>query len=411
MMRAMDFSCIAYFTSWCNIQLLCYQFDIAPLSGMNVPFGVLFAKKLTDSHQWAFWIMKLHDAIKEFVELKKMKGIRAARTSARYESALRIFCLCMQNPELSNIEFSHVLWYLNQLEQLGWKPNGINLVGLALKKFFEFCQLRKYPVTFNENLIPLKEKTFNIPRVTGIETFKKLLEQIPIKTNDPHHIRNRAVLLLLWDTGVRTGELMSLDISDLDLNNRTALIKTEKSRGRRPVRQIFWTPETHEHIVNWINKLEELKKKFNFADDEALFVSISKSSRQPIRGCRMSTRGVAEIMRVLSNQAGLPAVANAHGIRHSMGRDAIKTLRSNSGVSNILGHSNIESSYVYTMLFGDDLKEQWQEVMDKRGSPFMSPPKASANFPKSSKNFNSVAKGQIRPTTVKTSHTGRWVRN
>ena len=355
--------------------------------------------------------MKLHEAIKEFVELKKIKGLRSRKTAARYESALRIFCLCMQNPELEDIELSHVLWYLNELEQLGWKPNGINLIGLALKKLFEFCQLRKYIVAFNENLIPLKEKTFNIPRVTDMETFKKLLMQIPEGTNDARHIRNRAVLLLLWDTGVRTGELMSLDISDLDLKNRMALIKTEKSRGRRPIRQIFWTPETHKYILKWIEKLNELKTKFSFSDNEALFVSISKSSRQPLRGCRMSPGGVAEIMRVLSNQAGLPMVANAHGIRHSMGRDTVKTLRSNSAVSNILGHSNIESSYVYTMLFGDELKEQWQEVMKKRGNPLMAQPKRAVTFPKFKKQVSSVVSGQIRPTTVKTSKTGQWIRS
>src|ERR1035437_6852731 len=121
--------------------------------------------------------MKLHEAIKEFVELKKITGPRSRKTSARYESVLRIFCLCMQNPELEEIELSNIIWYLNELEQLGWKPNGINLVGLALKKFFEYCHLRGHTVAFNENLIPLKEKEFNIPRVTDLETFKKLMAQ------------------------------------------------------------------------------------------------------------------------------------------------------------------------------------------------------------------------------------------
>lgn len=358
-----------------------------------------------------FWIMKLHEAIKEFVELKKIKGPRSTKTAIRYESTLRIFCLCMQDPFLEDIELSHILWYLQELERLGWKPNGINLVGLALRKFFEFCQMRKYPVAFNENLIPLKEKTFSVPRVTGIETFKKLLEQIPKDTNHPHHIRNRAILLMLWDTGVRTGELMSADISDLDLKNRTAIIKTEKSRGRRPVRQIFWTAETHQFLLKWMEKLKKLKSKFDFTDNDALFVSISKSSKQPLRGCRMTARGVAEVMRVLSNQAGLPIVANAHGIRHSMGRDAVKTLRSNSGVSNILGHSNIESSYVYTMLFGEELKEQWQEVMKKRGNPLLVSPKRSVCFPKLRNDSAGVVKGQIRPVTIKTSAMGRWLRS
>src|ERR1041385_4442802 len=253
---------------------------IPPTGGNDGTLGYQSPKSPLDLHRVGFWFMKLHEAIKEFVELKKLKGHRSGKTAVRYESALRIFCLCMQNPNLEDIEFQHVMWYLNELEQLGWKPNGINLIGLALRKFFEFCTLRKYPVAFNEVLIPLKEKTFNIPRVTGIDTFKKLLAQIPEGTNDSHHLRNRAILLLLWDTGVRTGELMSLDISDLDLSGRTALIKTEKSRGRRPVRQIFWTEETHKHILRWLDKLKELKKQFTFADNDALFVSISKTSQQ-----------------------------------------------------------------------------------------------------------------------------------
>lgn len=359
----------------------------------------------------SYAFMKLSEAIKEFVEIKRIKGIRAARTGARYESALRIFCLCMQNPELEDLDISHVLWYLKELESLGWKPNGINLIGLALRKFFEFCHLRGHEVSFNEALIPLKEKTFNIPRVTNIDTFKKLLKQIPDESTDSHHLRNRAILLMLWDTGLRVSELLSLDIQDLELKQRTAYIKTAKSRGRRPVRQIFWTLETHKALLCWMEKLNTLKKKFRFEDDEALFVSISKSSRQLVRGTRMKPGGVAEIMRVLSNQAGLPIVANAHAIRHSMGRDTVRTLRSNSAVSNILGHSNLESSYVYTMLFGDDLKEQWSEVMKKRGSPLIDAPKRASGFPRMRKDLHSVIKGQIKPTVIKTSKSARWVRS
>lgn len=340
-----------------------------------------------------------------------MRGARSVKTAVRYESTLRIFCLCMQDPEVGDIDLSHVLWYLSEQERLGWKPSGLNLIGIALRKFFEFCRMRGYYVAFNEQLIPLKEKTFSIPRVTNLETFQQLLAQIPDNSDDSHHIRNRAVLLLLWDTGARTGELMSLNLSDLDLKNKTALIKTEKSRGRRPIRQIFWTKETHIALLRWLNKQEELRKQFNFNDPEALFVSISKSSRQFLRGCRMTPRGVAEIMRVLSNQAGLPIITNAHAIRHSMGRDTVKTLRSNSAVSNILGHSNLDSSYIYTMLFGEDLKEQWTEVMKKRGSPLIQAPKRATGFPPLKNDFTSVVKGQLRPVTVKTSKTGRWVRS
>lgn len=380
-----------------------------PRPGKEGTYGTLRQK----AHRFAsvgFWFMKLHEAIKEFVELKKVKGPRSRKTAARYEMTLRIFCLCMQDPLLEDIELSHILWYLKELERLGWKPNGINLICIALRRFFEYCHLRGYSVMVNENLIPLVERTFSIPRITDIETFKKLLQQIPADTNHPHHIRNRTILLMLWDTGVRVGELMSINTADLNLKQRTALIKTEKSRGRRPVRQIFWTEETNKHLIKWIEKAKKLRKLFTFADDEALFVSIGKSPKQNLRGCRLNVRGVAEVMRVLSNRAGLPTVANAHSIRHSMGRDTIKALRSNSAVSNILGHSNLESSYVYTMLFGDDLKEQWQEVMKKRGHPLADAPKRASGFPRMKHESDAIVPGQMRGTEIKSPLGGRWVR-
>jgi integrase/recombinase XerC len=315
----------------------------------------------------------------------------------------------MQDPELEELDLPHVLWYFQELERLGWKRNGINLIAIALRKLFEFCNLRGYH-TFNEQLIPVPQKEFNIPRVTDIDTFKKLLKEIPSKPNRPHYARNRAMLLLLWDTGARVGEILSLNVDDLDMKKRTALIRTEKSRGRRPVRQIFWTEDTNKHLKAWLTKKSELQKLFNFRDEEALFISIAKSGQYDVRGQRMTNRGAAEVMRMLSNRAKLPVV-NAHSIRHSMGRDTVKTLRSNSAVSNVLGHSNLDSSYIYTMLWGDDLKEDWARVMKSRGNPMAHAPKSSRNFPIKKGRQESVTQGRLRQVIVKTTKYGRMARS
>jgi len=63
------------------------------------------------------------------------------------------------------------------------------------------------------------------------------------------------------------------------------------------------------------------------------------------------------------------------------------------------------------MLFGDELKEQWQEVMKKRGNPMASPPKRSANFPKLKHESTGIVPGQIRGVKIKTSRTARWVKS
>lgn len=349
--------------------------------------------------------MRISEAIEKFVSYREERG--SPKTVKRYDRLLRIFCLCMQDPEIADLDLDHILWYFKELKRLGWKPNGIFLISIALRKFFEFCNLRGFGV-LNEELIPIRRKEYNIPRVTDLVSFRKVFDQIPKKTNNAHHIRNRALLLMLWDTGARVGEILSLDVSDLDLKVRTAIIKTEKSRGRRPVRQINWTEETNGELKKWIGKLEDLKKGFTFADQAALFVSINKSPQASVRGSRMIDRGVAEVMRVLSNRAGLPLI-NAHSIRHSMGRDAKKALRDPSAVSDILGHSSIESSMVYEMMWGDELREEWEEVMKYRGHPMAKPPKAAPNFPPLKQ--RALIPGKLSPVVISTSQYGRMARS
>ncbi len=234
---------------------------------------------------------------------------------------------------------------------------------MALKKFFEFCNLRGYRV-LNENLIPIPQKQYKIPRVATKEEYKKLLDVIP-KNTDPRNIRNEAIIRLLWDTGARNGEIMALDMDDLDLVNNKALIKTEKAKTRRPLREIFWTQETSEAIQKWIERRERFKRGNVLRDPNALFISIHNSGANKTRGDRFKPSGVCEMLRGYSNKAGLQRPMNAHSMRHYMGRNIIEKGGSNSDVTNILGHSCIESSMVYTMMYGKQAEQRYRKFRGK----------------------------------------------
>ena len=302
--------------------------------------------------------MKLSQAIEEF---KNWRGFKVTgHTVIRYDSALRIFCLVMGDPEIDQIQITHVLRYLQEMERLGWKRNGINIVALALRKLFEYYNLRGYNC-LNEALIPLPKKEFNIPRVANDVDFKKLVKAIPRDSN-PNNIRNLALIHMVWDTWARTGEIISLDVDDLQFNkdgSGCAIIKTEKSRGRRPIREIFWTAQTGKYLKAWLKKKNEIQKLMTFEDPAAVFISIRKCGQYDVSGKRMTNRGVCEVFRTISNRAGLPSIFNAHSARHYGGRKIIKEGGASADVTNILGHSNLESSQFYTMMWGNDLKERW----------------------------------------------------
>lgn len=195
------------------------------------------------------------------------------------------------------------------------------------------------------------------PRVIDEENYRKLLTTIPKETSDPRHIRNLAMINLFWDTGARAGEILGLDVGDIDLDQKKALIRTEKARIRRVFREIFWTEETNENLRAWLVKRTFLQVDGMITkENNALFVSISGNKS----GQRLLKNGLAEIFRRSCDKAKIKHF-NPHSFRHHMGHDIIEKGGTNSDVSNILGHSKIESSFIYTMMTNKELERRYRQ--------------------------------------------------
>ena len=296
--------------------------------------------------------MEFKQAIEQFKNWRQFKVKK--QTVKGYDRELRTFCLFLRNPHIEEITLNQVMEYLNGMEELGWDRNSFVGKCMALRKFFEFFRLQGYRV-IDENLIPIPSKEFKMPRVADDETYNKLIMAIPKETNDPRHIRNLAIVNLLWDTGARNGEILSLDVNDLQLDKMKAIIRTEKSKGRRPIREIFWTADTHGNILRWLKKRDHLKDIMQFQDADALFPSVNNQKA----GQRLTVKGVGEMLRRYSNRAQIPYL-NAHSFRHHMGHDIIKKGGSTSDVMNILGHASVQSSTVYTMMTDVELERRYR---------------------------------------------------
>jgi site-specific recombinase XerD len=307
--------------------------------------------------------MLFKDAITEFTEWRKFKlGVNV--TLRGNDKDLRLFCLYLKNPQIEDVTHKDVMGYLNMMVEIGWAPNSFVSKCMALRKFFEFCNLRGFK-TIDERLIPVPQKQYKIPRVATEDEFKKLISVAETGRKDLRLVRNMAIMHLLWDTGARNGEIMALDVEDLDLVNHKALIKTEKAKTRRPLREIFWTDKTNEHLLTWMKERDKLSKRIPLRDPNALFLSLYNSGSNHTKGYRFRQSGVCEMLRNYSNKAGLERTLNAHSMRHFMGRNIIEKGGSNSDVTNILGHSCIESSMVYTMMYGTQIEKRYRKFRGK----------------------------------------------
>jgi len=300
--------------------------------------------------------MLMHQAIQSLSGYRSFEG--KEKTVKGYDLMLRQLCLHLRNPHVEEVKIDQIIDYFQGMVVLGWDRNSFIPRCVAFRKFFEYLRLQGYQV-MNEELIPIPSKEHKMPRVMTEDTYEKLLKAIP-ENNDPRNIRNAALIRMYWNSSSRNAELLSVNVTDLDLVKKSTIISTEKNKGSRPFRSIFWTDDTHKYLCRWLEKRETLSRVRPFQDQEALFVGIN-SDRY---GIRLTNKGTGELMRKMSLRAGLPpgTAINIHSIRHHGGREIIKRGGSQADVMNIFGHTSIQSSSIYTMMVGDDLQERWQKL-------------------------------------------------
>lgn len=291
--------------------------------------------------------MKFSEAIPKFIAWKQYDTKQG--TAYTYSMTIRQFGLFMRNPDIEAVRYDDVIVYLDTMKVLGWDNNSYQSKCIALRKFFEFFKKQGMKV-LDHHLIPLPDREYKFPKSVDEADYRKLLAAIP-KRPQPQNHRNRAMIMMLHDCGMRIGELVALNENQVDTVEMKAVIKTEKAKHIKPIRKIMWTEETNEVLKQWLAKKESIKS----AGERPLFVTVLSGKS----GKRLDRRIIEEMLRRLSIKAKLGFNCNPHRFRHSFGRDLGKKGANNSIISTLLGHTTLESSYVYTILDDKMMEEQY----------------------------------------------------
>ena len=298
--------------------------------------------------------MKLRDAIDLFQATRGITGRRAVResTSRGYVSDVRQFCTYMHNPDIVLIKAFDCEEFLRDMEGAGLSSNNSRNKVAALRRFFRFLKRRGYSVLDPDDIpIPVKEHKF--VRVATDEDIAKVLEVLPENSDDESIIRNRALLLFLRDTGVRLGEMIAVNVNDLDLEKQKVVVKTSKyNRSMLPFRTVYWFDDCHRSLLKWLSVREQLKKKLVFKTPDALFIGINKNRY----GMRLGRSGVDLALRKASGYAGVQTI-NPHSLRHRKGHKLSESGANNSIISGVLGHASLSSSFIYTMMHDREIEK------------------------------------------------------
>ena len=255
-------------------------------------------------------------------------------TDASYKRDLRRFvayCDRIAVQDWKTVDSQHVRTFAAHEFRVGQSPRTIQRRLSALRTFFNFL-LRESVVGANparEVQAPRAGK--RLPETLDVDQMAKLLT---FRTDDELSVRDKAIMELFYSSGLRLSELVGLNLTDLDLRDRTVRV-TGKGNKTRIVPVGRYASEA---LSRW------LKQRVSLADlnEQALFVNHA--------GGRLGPRAIQVRIKAWAVRQGLPVHVHPHMFRHSFATHLLESSQDLRGVQELLGHANISTTQVYTHL-------------------------------------------------------------
>lgn len=188
-----------------------------------------------------------------------------------------------------------------------------------------------------------------LPKAITPNEIDELLEQ-PARRSTPEARRDRAMLELLYATGVRVTELVSLDMSNLNLDPRSPYVRCVGKGAKE--RSIPIHDHALEALVNYLEEGRPLLVRER--NEPALFVNR--------RGERLTRQGFWLILKGYARSANLSKEITPHTLRHSFATHMLRGGMPLRNVQEMLGHANISTTQVYTHLTSDHLREVYERA-------------------------------------------------
>jgi integrase/recombinase XerD len=269
--------------------------------------------------------------IKEFLEFKT--GGKLKESSARdYRNSLDKFKNIINKP-LENVVIEDILKFRTILK-MNYAPKAVEHHFTVLHSFIKFWNPEIKTISHERIEIPLA-KSNPRPTVTEAE-YRQMLSVLD--ESDYNDLQKRLALNLLWDCGCRIGELVSIDLDDMDFDNMKVRIDTEKTKKERV---LFWGEETKKTLCKMLPIRWEIKRS------NALFIGLFNNGEY---SNRLSTRAIERWFRLILLRTKMKRKITPHSFRHSRIQRWISSGLDLISVTYLSGHESINSLEHYMRL-------------------------------------------------------------
>lgn len=262
--------------------------------------------------------------------------------------------------KLLAVDINTVRSYLVKLNEKQYSKSTIARKLATLRSFYKFLVKRSMissnPVTAVRT--PKQEK--KLPKFLEYEEVKRLLETPPM--NNWLGARDRAIMEVLYSTGVRVSELVALNMDDVDFLGEVIHVRGKGKKERiAPISSSAL--QTIQHYMEFRNKRAQSNANF---DPKVLFVNK--------HGKRLSTRSVRRKMDKYLKMAGLDPSISPHTLRHSFATHMLNNGADLRSVQELLGHQSLSTTQVYTHLTTKKIKDVYDNAHPRQEESQQHPP-------------------------------------
>ncbi|MFB3092843.1 MAG: site-specific tyrosine recombinase XerD [Dehalococcoidia bacterium] len=295
----------------------------------------------------------MRKSIGEFLVFLAVEKGASANTIAAYKNDLQQLADFIGSRASSDgwrsLSRSDIQDFILNLKERGYTETSVARKVAAVRSFFAFLAAEG-SITANptEGLSsPRVGKT--LPKAISPNEVDELLEQ-PARRSTPEAKRDRAMLELLYATGMRVTELVSLDMENLNLDPSSPFVRCiGKGAKERSI-------PIHDHALEAVNGYLEDGRPMMVRNHNEVALFVNR------RGERLTRQGFWLILKGYAKSANLGDGVTPHTLRHSFATHMLRGGMPLRNVQEMLGHANISTTQVYTHLTSDHLREVYERA-------------------------------------------------
>lgn len=273
-------------------------------------------------------------------------------TAKAYYSDILSYLIWLDSEACEDVNFSKVREYLHFIQKFNYKKTTVARKIASIRTFYKYLH-REKKIENNpaQNLISPKRPK-SLPKFLTTDEIEQILSNINIDT--PAGYRNRAILELLWASGMRVSELSGLNFGNLNLENNEITVFGKGAKERI----ILITDRAKTYLQGYIDCARALVAKGYklppITEDSPVFINKT--------GYRLQTRMIRNVINDIVEKIELPKKVTPHMFRHSFATHLIENGADLRVVQELLGHASISNTQIYTHISMQHMKEVYDET-------------------------------------------------